>query len=167
MNSFALLFLILAIWQCNTFCIPAFLSVIFTMVVTLNFILFIALIFNTYIKLTWIKGVFINFLILIFTIFLRIIFRIYYFLAFSCFFFLWPLYCFCVFLLIFYKFLVCFLIILTITTYHQVVYFRVHTDNDKNGYCLQSNNNNSLNDLWLLFANVLQHFIHLNITSDY
>ena len=107
LNSFALIFLILVIWQFNSFCIPAFLSVIFTMVVTLVFILFIALIFNMYIKLTCIIGIFINFFIHIFIIYLRIIFRIYYFLTF-CGFFLWPLYCFGVFLLIFYMFLVCF-----------------------------------------------------------
>ena len=31
------------------------------------------------------------------------------------------------------------------------VFFRVHTDIDKDADCLQSNNNDSLNDLWLLF----------------
>ena len=40
LNSFALIFLILVIWQFNSFCIPAFLSVIFTVAVTLVFILF-------------------------------------------------------------------------------------------------------------------------------
>ena len=34
-------------------------------------------------------------------------------------------------------------------------FFRVHTDFDKDGDCLQSNNNDSLNDLWLLFATLL------------
>ena len=29
--------------------------------------------------------------------------------------------------------------------------FRIHTDIDKDGYWLQSNNNDSLNDFWLLF----------------
>ena len=86
LNSFALIFLILVTWQFNTFCIPAFLSVIFTMVVTLIFILYIALIFNMYIKLICIIGIFINFLIHIFINFLRIIFRIYYFLTVGCFF---------------------------------------------------------------------------------
>ena len=61
LNSFAVIFLILVIWQFNSFCIPVFLSVIFTMVVTLVFILFIALIFNLYIKLTCIIGIFIIF----------------------------------------------------------------------------------------------------------
>ena len=42
LNSFALIFLILVIWQFKSFCISAFLSVIFTMVVTLVFILYIA-----------------------------------------------------------------------------------------------------------------------------
>ena len=39
LNSFALIFLILVIWQFNSFCISAFISVIFTMVITLIFIL--------------------------------------------------------------------------------------------------------------------------------
>ena len=34
-------------------------------------------------------------------------------------------------------------------------FFRVHTDIDKDGDCLQSNNNDFLNDLWLLFATLL------------
>ena len=47
LNSFVLIFPILVIiWQFNTFYIPAFLSVIFTMVITLIFVLFIALILN-------------------------------------------------------------------------------------------------------------------------
>ena len=39
LNSFALIFLILVIWQFNSFCISTFISVIFTMVITLIFIL--------------------------------------------------------------------------------------------------------------------------------
>ena len=31
-------------------------------------------------------------------------------------------------------------------------FFRVYTDIDKDGDCLQSNNNDPLNDLWLLFG---------------
>ena len=70
-------------------------------------------------------------------------------------FFLWPLYCFCMFLLIFYTFLVCFSLILTIIIYHQVLFFfRVHTDIDKDTDCLRSNNNDSLNNLWLPFLKV-------------
>ena len=61
LNSFELIFLILVIWQFNSFCVPAFLSVIFTRVVTLVFILFIALIFHIYVKLTCIIRIFINF----------------------------------------------------------------------------------------------------------
>ena len=34
-------------------------------------------------------------------------------------------------------------------------FFCVHTDIDKDGDCFQSNDNNSLNDLWLLFATLL------------
>ena len=68
--------------------------------------------------------------------FLHIIFRIYYFLTFGCF-FLWPLYCFCVFLLIFYTFLVLFL---TNPTDYNLssgsVFFRVYTDINKDADCL-------------------------------
>ena len=39
------------------------------------------------------------------------------------------------------------------------VYFRVYTDFDKNGDCLQSNNNDSLNDLWLLFESLCFFFL--------
>ena len=85
LHSFAILFLMLVIWQFNTFCIPVFLSLIFAMDITLIFILFIELIFNTYVKITCIIGNFIIFLILIFIIFWRIIFIIFYFLMFSCF----------------------------------------------------------------------------------
>ena len=63
LHSFALIFLILVIWQFSTFRIPSFLSVIFAMVVAVIFILFIELIFNIYIKLTCIMEIFINFLI--------------------------------------------------------------------------------------------------------
>ena len=123
LNSFALIFLILVIWQFNSFCIPAFLPVIFTIVVKIVFILFIALIFNIYIKLICVIGIFINFLIHIFIIFFCIIFRIY-FLTFF-FLFLWSLYCIRVFLLLFYMFLVCFLLIVTIIIYQQVLLFFV------------------------------------------
>ena len=122
LNSFALIFLILVIWQFNSFYVPAFLSMIFTMAVTLAFIFFIALIFNMFIKLTCILGNFINFFIHIFIIFSRMIFRIYYFLMFCCF-FLSPLYCLYVSLLIFYLFLVCFLLIVTIIIYQQALFF--------------------------------------------
>ena len=110
-----------------------------------------------YIKLTFIMGIFINFLIHIFLIYLRII--CVEFIIFSRFvvFCLWPLCYFCVFWLIFYMFLVCFLIILTIIIYHQVLFlfFGVHSDIDKDGNCFQRNNNNSLYDLWL----VLQPYV--------
>ena len=45
LHGFTLNFLILVIWQINTFCIPVFFLVILTMILTLIFILFIALIF--------------------------------------------------------------------------------------------------------------------------
>ena len=89
---------------------------------TLIFILFITLNFNVYIKVTCIIGIFINFLIPIFIIFLRIFLEFFIFLRLVVF-FLWPSNCFCVVLMIFYTFLVCFLLILTILIYHQVLFF--------------------------------------------
>ena len=117
LHSFALIFLILIIWQFNTSRIPEFLSVIFVMVVTLIFILFIALIFNMFIKLTCIMEIFINFLI-IFLSFFCLLFLGFFIFSRLAVFILWPLYCFCVILLIFYTFLVCFLPTLKIIIYH-------------------------------------------------
>ena len=117
LHSFALIFLILVIWQFNTFRIPAFLSAILAMVVALFFILFIELIFNIYIKLTCIIEIFINFLI-IFLSFFCVLLLGYFLFSRLADFFLWPLYCFCVILLIFYTFLVCFLPTLKIIIYH-------------------------------------------------
>ena len=73
-------------------------------------------------------------------------------------------------------FLVCFLLILfTIIIYHQVLFFfgafffRVNIDIEKYADCLQSNNNDSLNDLWL-FLNLgisVQLFLHNHIKTPY
>ena len=102
--SFGLIFLILVIWQFNTFCITGFLSVIFAVVVILVFISFLALMFNVYVKLTCIIGIFVNFLIHIFIIFLRIIFKIFYFLTFGVFYINFACFCyyFKCFLFVFY-----------------------------------------------------------------
>ena len=56
----------------------------------------------------------------------------------------------CVFLLMFYMFLIC-LLVLTIMMHHQVL-FHIHTNIDKDVNCLQSNNNASSKNLWLLFS---------------
>ena len=127
-------------------------SVIFAMVVTLIVILFVALIFNMCRKLTCIIGIFINFLIH-FLSFFCVLFLEFIIFSLSAVFFLWPFYCFCVFLLIFYMFHVCFLLILTIIIHRQVLLFFVFIMWDSE--CLQSNDNVSLNDLWLLFATFL------------
>ena len=120
------------------------------MVVILISILFTALIFDMYVKITCIIGIFINFLIHIFITFLRIIFKIYYF---GCFFFLAIILLLCVFVNTLHVSYFFFLLILTIIFYQQVLlFFRTHTDIDKVGYCLPSNNNDYLNNLWLFFA---------------
>ena len=113
---------------------------------TLIFIVFITLIFNMYIKRTCIIGIFINLLIHFYHLFCVLILE---FIIFSR-------------LVVFFS--------LSINTLHVSclffpnsndynlssgsVYFRVHTDIDKNGDCLQNNNNDSLNDLWLLFESL-------------
>ena len=122
------------------------------MVVTLIFILFIALIFNMFIKLTCIIRIFINFLIHILIIFLRIIFKIYYFVTVDCFFSLTIKLLLYVFVSILH---VSCLFSTNSNDYNlssSSVFVRVHNDIEKDAYCLQSNNNDSLNDLWLLFA---------------
>ena len=150
LNSFAFIFIILVVWQFSTFCIPAFSYVIFTMVVILIVILFTALIFDKYIKLTCITGIFINFLIHIFITFLRIIFRISHVWLF---FFLAIILLLCVFVNIFTLFLFVFF-----TNSNDYIlssgsaFFRTNTDIDKVGYCLPSNNNDYLKNLWLFYA---------------
>ena len=79
-------------------------------------------------------------------------------------------------IVLFYMFLACFLLILfTIIIYHQVLFFfgaffsRVNIDIEKYADCLQSNND-SLNDLWLLFLNLgfsVQLFLHNHIKTPY
>ena len=61
-----------------------------------------------------------QFLVHIIIIFCKLFLNLFIFSRFAVF-FVWPLYCFCVFLLIFYMFLVCFLLILTVIIYHQVL----------------------------------------------
>ena len=131
------------------------------MVVTLIFILFIALIFNMFIKLNFIRRTFDNFLIHIFTTFLFIVFRIYYFLTFGC---LFSLTIILLLYFVFYTFLVCF----NSNDYNlssDSAFFHVYTDTNKDNQCLQSNNNDSLNDLWLLFA-ILFFSLKFDLITD-
>ena len=95
---------------------------------------------------------FINFLIHIFIIFLRIIFKIFYFLTFECFLSLAIILLLCVFVIILHVSCYFFTNSNDYNLSLGCVVYRVHIDIDKDGDCLQSNNNNSLNDLWLLFA---------------
>ena len=105
-----------------------------------------------YIKLTCIIGIFINFVIYIVIIFFRIIFRIYYFLTICCFFYLAVILLWCVSVNILHVSCLFFTNCNDYNLSTGSAFFRVHTDIDKDGDCLQSNNNDSLNDLWLLFA---------------
>ena len=126
------------------------------MVVPLVFILFTALIFNMYIKLTRIIGNVINFFIHIFIIFSVLFLE---FIIFSRFFFslaIILLWCVSVNILRFLFFTNC-------NDYNLPTgsaFFCVHSDIDKNGDCLESNNNDFLNDLWLLFETL---FFFLNV----
>ena len=146
LHSFALIFLMLI-----------FLSAIFAMIVTLIFTLFLALIFYMYIKLTCIirltciMRIFINSLIHFFNHFLLIIFRIFYFLTFVCFFFSGHYITFLYFINNLHVSCLFFPDSSDYNVSSGPVFFLVHIDIDKDGNCLQGNNNDSLNDLWLLF----------------
>ena len=104
------------------------------------------------IKLTCIIGIFINFLIHIFIIFLRIIFRIFYFLTFGCFFCQANILFLCIFVNILHVSCLFFTNSNDYNLSSGSAFFRVHIDIDKEADCFQNNNNDSLNDLWLLFA---------------
>ena len=155
LNSFALIFLILIIWQFNSFCIPAFLSVIFTMVLTLVFILLIALMFNMYIKLTCIIGIYqffhsyfhISFFSLLFLEFII-------FSRFLVFFSVATILLWCVSVNISHVSCLFFTNCNDYNLSTGSAFFRVHTDIDKDGDCLQCDNNNFLDDLWLLFVSL-------------
>ena len=122
----------------------------FAMVLTLIFTLFIALIFNRYIKLSCIIGKCINkflsffgVLFLEFSIFSRL----------AGFFSLVIILLLCVFNILQVSY---FLQILTIIIHLQVLFFfLVRINIEKDADCLQSNNNDSLNDLWLLFLTLV------------
>ena len=153
MHSFSLFLLFgseLILHSCISICDFYYIKIVATLV----FILFVALIFNMYIKL-------INFFIHIFFIFFRIIFRIYHFnlsiyhINFSHLVVFFPLV-----IILFWCVSVNILRVLSLfftncNDYNLSkgsAFLRVHTDIDKDGDCLQSNNKNSLNDLWLFFA---------------
>ena len=57
------------------------------------------------------------------------------------------LHCSCAFVLTFYMFFVCLLILMTGSTF-----FHIHANIDKDANCYQSNNNTSSKNLWLLFS---------------
>ena len=148
--TFALIFLMLVIWQFNTYCIPVFLPVIFAMVSTLIFILFLALIFNMYIKLTCITQEYLSIFLMNFLSFFA------YYLRFSfchvwLFFFSGHYHCVCVFLLIFYVSCLFFTNSNEYNSSSGSVF--VHINIDKDADCLQSYNMEDFsNDTWLLFS---------------
>ena len=102
-------------------------------------------------KLPCIIGIIINFLIHIFIIFFRIILE---FIVFSrfVFFSLAIILLSCVFVNILHFSCLFFTNCNDYNLSAGSAFFRVHTNIDKDGDCLQSNNNDSLNDLWLHFA---------------
>ena len=148
--TFALIFLMLVIWQFNTYCIPVFLPVIFAMVSTLIFILFLALIFNMYIKLTCITQEYLSIFLMNFLSFFA------YYLRFSfchvwLFFFSGHYHCVWVFLLIFYVSCLFFTNSNEYNSSSGSVF--VHINIDKDGDGLQSYNMEEFsNDIWLLFS---------------
>ena len=108
--------------------------------------------------LLYVIEIFTYFPIIICINFLRIIFRIFHYFMFGCSFFS----CLCIalvsFLLMFYMFFFCFLI-LAIIIHRQVLFYSYTNNIDKDANCLQSNNASSKN-LWLLF---LASFLFLKV----
>ena len=122
------------------------------MVVPLVFILFTALIFNMYIKLTRIIGNVINFFIHIFIIFSVLFLEFIIFSRFIVFFSLAIILLWCVSVNILHVFCLFFTNCNDYNLSTGSAFFRVHTDINKDCDCLESNNNDFLNDLWLLFG---------------
>ena len=149
---FIFIFFVPVIWRFNALCITVFFMVIIIMILPLLFIVSTALFVNIFIKLSYIIGIFTHFSISICIIFLRIAFKIFYYFLFGCF-----------FLLVFALPLCVFVNVLHVSylfdnfndydsSSGSVSFFHIHANIDKDVNCLQSNNNSSSKNLWLLFT---------------
>ena len=152
MQIFIFIFFVPVIWQFNAFCITAFFTVIIIMILALVFIVFTALFVNIFIKLSYIIGIFTHFSISICINFLCIVFRIFYYFMFGC-----------LFLLVFALLLCVFVNVLHVsylfTNFNDydsssgsIFFSHIHANIDKDVNCLQSKNNASSKNLWLLFS---------------
>ena len=151
LHIFIFIFFVLVIWQVNAFCITLFFTVIITMILALVFIVFTAMFLNMFIKLFYIIRIFTHFSITICISFLCIIFRIFYYFMFGCLFFL----VFALLLCVCFNVLHVFYLFTNFNDYNSSTgstSFHIHANIDKDANCLQSNNNTSSKNLWLLFS---------------
>ena len=122
LHIFTFIFIVLAIWQFNGFCITVFFTVIIvTMILALVFIVFTSLFLNMFIKLFNVTGIFTNFSIISFISFLRIILGFFIISCLAVSFFL-SLHCSSVFVLTFYMFFTCLPILTTIIHQHVLLF---------------------------------------------
>ena len=140
-------FFTLVFRQFNTFSIPIFYNHILSIILTLIFKVLEVIIFKTYICII---GIFTYFFINVSIIFLSTIFRIFYFFKLGRLAFLAVVLFLSSFVNVLHVF-ICLTLILATIIHHQVLFlFMFMIDNDSD--CLQSNNDTSSNDLWLLFT---------------
>ena len=152
MHIFIFVFFVLLIWQYDAFCITVIFMVFITMILALVFIVFKAPFLNMFIKLFYITGTFIHFSIIICINFLLDIFR-----GFFCYFMFGSLF-FLVFALLFYVFVNVLLVFNLFTNFKDYnsssgsTVFHFHVNFDKDATYLQTNNNASSKNPWLLFS---------------
>ena len=163
-------FFILNVWRFNKFFITVFYTVIFTFW-TLIFIVLVALIYNMYMKLLCVIKILIRFMFSIRMNFFRIAFRIFCFM-FGCLLLLTmvSLLCWCFFVnvlqvsyLCFTSFNDCNLSSSSSSSSSCSVFVHSHIIIDKDGDCLQSNNNSSSNFMVSFFnlSTILEDLIRL------
>ena len=121
LHIFTFNFFVLVIWRFNGLWITVFFTVIITMILALVFIVFTSLFLNMFIKLFNITGIFAHFSIISFVSFLRIILGFFIISCLAVSFFL-SLHCSSVFVLTFYMFFTCLLILTTIIHQHVLLF---------------------------------------------
>ena len=125
---------------------------IIIMILALAFIVFTELFVNVFIKLSYIKEIFTHFSISICINLLCIVFRIFYYFMFGCLFWL----VFTLLLCVFINVLDVSYLFADFNDYDSssgsISFFHIHAKIDKDVNCLQSNNNATAKNLWLLFS---------------
>ena len=103
-----------------------------------SFYSFCSTVLSMFIKLFCIIGIVTHFSIIISISFFRIIFRIFFIISCLAVSFFLSLHCSCVFVITYYMFFIC-LLILTIITHQEVLlFFHIYANIDKDANCLQS-----------------------------